>query len=248
MPEPEQHCKNRNADAKRRFVMETAVYKLREFDEKDVLKQGKTANPGLFYPEISCQDMGAWRRWLPKPYTHKFDLMDYNFPEEILEEFKLAKRISLFTGYEIRTSDIYDETYSSLVDLPAYYRTRAPNIFKQQDSILIGWAGGKAYFIARWGENLRPLGEIKTCIRKAWEVIDKNDLRSWQSFLIPFAISLPVFLSLLYGVSSFWSMIFTIFISTLYSFMVGVLSLFISYLLGIVKDLDIQICLDKYRA
>ncbi len=99
------------------------------------------------YHEITPEEMNIWKIWLPSQYTGN-ELLIYSFdqiPAAVLTAWEAAKAIGVFHPFTIRT----------------------PETRKAQDPILIGYLKDVPFLIARWGESLRPLEEIKEIVEKS---------------------------------------------------------------------------------
>ncbi len=111
-------------------------------------EMSKIFDPKLWgYHEITSEEMKIWEVWLPSHYTGN-ELLIYSFdqiPAAVLTAWEAAKALGVFQIFTIRT----------------------PEMKKTQDPILIGYLKDVPYLIARWGESLRPFGEIKVIVEKS---------------------------------------------------------------------------------
>ena len=136
------------------------------------IRRQSDLGPAMFYRPISKEDVDMWETWLPTSYKGTEALKNYRFdlmPEDALKELEMTKRLDLFDEYEIRTPE------------------RA-----EQDPIFIGWLGETPYLIARWGEILLPLDEIKNIVREGKRFVVKNDIKSCF-MVVMFSISILAF-------------------------------------------------------
>lgn len=131
-------------------------------------------HPDIFYPLVSEKEAAIWSHWLPTTLTYNLYnqtsyqlpsdvfhmLTKLNAPQEVVEEFRWARKMELFDTYEIKTPERQD----------------------LKDPLLLGLRGGKRYRMALWGESLRPFEEITAIVEKSLAL--RRRAASWNKWFL----------------------------------------------------------------
>lgn len=127
------------------------------------------------YPEMTGGDLVLWQRFLPTRYG---SLRQYSYdlpPTEALELMKTATRLDCFDRIELWTPE--GNTFlGRIAKHKRDVKTKLEDLANRIDPMAVGVisdvAGREHYFqIARWGEALKPVTEIRRYVRHInWQV------------------------------------------------------------------------------
>ena len=146
-------------------------------------------HPGLFYPQMSADELAMWTHWLPTastftrldptmPMSVMCTLTEFHAPLEVLEECHWSWQMGLFEAYELRT----------------------PRRRDLRDPLLIGRQGGDRYRIALWGESLRPLEEVHELVQQS--LVIRRQAARWRMGVMAGGPLVGLSLGLLMGSAS----------------------------------------------
>lgn len=118
----------------------------------------QSQDPGVFYEELIGKDLFVWAAFLPTFYSKvSGDWENYTFdvvPHEALEEIRTADSLELFDDLEIWTPQ---RRFEDPMVVGVLGRRRGN---PSRDNLRV-IDGARFFAIARWGESLMPLEEIR---------------------------------------------------------------------------------------